>query len=483
MDGVNVRHVGQLDQVGLGRQADDFCHHGSVQLGIGDYAAHDVHQPLIQVQRATGPMNIDQPLQHIYRQTLGRLPAIEPVRVVLGQEHAIIPAVGIAQLDRRREAAQQRRQRASRYILEYQRLLGFGDGHNSLGTQRLAIELQRHLLAVTVQQRHSHRNHLRQLVGLAGRWRADLIEVQAVFAARRVILAGDAQARGTGLAVPALELAEIGAVGVFQRLDEVIAGHRLTIMPLKIQVGALAKALLAQQRVQHAHHLCALLVDGQGVEVGDLDKGIRAHRVCHGAGVFGKLVGTQEGDILNALDRARVHVSGELGIAEDGKAFFQRQLEPVTAGNPVTGPVVEIFVRDHRLDPLEGHVGRSVLMREHAAGVEDIEALVLHRAHVEIIDRNDHEDIQIVLTAIDLFIPTHGALEAVHGVVALGAVFRLDVNAQVNLAPAHGGEAVLQQAQITSDQGEQVGRFGERVFPADPVATTFVLAGGNRVAV
>jgi hypothetical protein len=45
------------------------------------------------------------------------------------------------------------------------------------------------------------------------------------------------------------------------------------------------------------------------------------------------------------------HVAGELLVAEDGQPFLQAELEPVAAGDAVAGPVVEIFVRDDRLDP------------------------------------------------------------------------------------------------------------------------------------
>ena len=44
-------------------------------------------------------------------QPLARFPAVEAITVVLHQEHQLITAVGEAQLDRRREAAQQGRQR------------------------------------------------------------------------------------------------------------------------------------------------------------------------------------------------------------------------------------------------------------------------------------------------------------------------------------------------------------------------------------
>ena len=106
---------------------------------------------------------------------------------------------------------------------------------------------------------------------------------------------------------------------------------------------------------------------------------------------------------------------------------------------------MEIFVRDHRFDPLERQIGRSIGMRQYTTGVENIKALVLHGAHIEIVHRDDHEDIQVVLAAIDLFVPAHGTLEAVHRMRTLLAIFRLDIDTQVNIAAAHGGKAVLNQ--------------------------------------
>ncbi len=40
-------------------------------------------------------------------------------------------------------------------------------------------------------------------------------------------------------------------------------------------------------------------------------------------------------------------------------------------------------------------------------GVEDVQPLILHRAHVEIIDRHDVKQIKVIFAAINLFIPDH----------------------------------------------------------------------------
>jgi len=112
-----------------------------------------------------------------------------------------------------------------------------------------------------------------------------------------------------------------------------------------------------------------------------------------------------------------------------------------------------------------------------------VEALVLHGAHVEVVHGDDHEDVQIVFATVDLFIPTHGFLQAVHGVLAFVDVFRLDVNAQRHVALGHGGKGVFDTPQITGHQREQVRRFLERVLPGRPVPAIFAGPRGNRVAV
>ena len=135
--------------------------------------------------------------------------------------------------------------------------------------------------------------------------------------------------------------------------DEVPGGHGLAVVTLEVEITATPEGGLADQFLDHAHHFCALLVDGERIEVGDFHIGVGAHGMRHGAGVFGKLRGTQKGDIVDALDGARAHVGGKLGVTEHGEAFLQTQLKPVTAGHPVTGPVVEVLVGHYGFHALE----------------------------------------------------------------------------------------------------------------------------------
>src|SRR3546814_17841951 len=58
-----------------------------------------------------------------------------------------------------------------------------------------------------------------------------------------------------------------------------------TLFPYTTLFRSLAKALGSQQGVDHADHFRPLFVHGQGVEVGNLDEAVRAHRVSHGASV------------------------------------------------------------------------------------------------------------------------------------------------------------------------------------------------------
>src|SRR5471032_2355154 len=430
-------------------------------------------------------MLFDQFLQHQYRQLLTGIPTIETVAVMLHQEHQLIAAVREAQFYRRRETPQQRWQWLLQDIDEGEGLFGFGHRYNpyGAGSRFFTGQTQGDFSTLLVQQPQGYRDHKRLLLLFVRGDRAVLAEGQAVGFRSGVVGIADRQTRRTGLAIPSLELGEVDTVGVFHGLDEVIAGHGLAVVALEIQVAALAKALGAQQGVDHAHNFRTLFVHGQGVEVGNLDEAVRAHGVGHGACVFGELVGTQVSHILDALDRRRVHVRRETAITVHREAFFQRQLEPVAAGHAVARPVVEVLVGDDGFDALVSGIGRGFSTGQHGAGVEDIEALVFHGAHVEVVDWNDHEDVQVVLATVGLFVPAHGLFQAVHGVLALVDVFRLDIDAQGHFALVHGGKGVFDAPQVTGHQRKQVRRLHERVFPGRPMPVVAFRATGNRVAV
>lgn len=71
---------------------------------------------------------------------------------------------------------------------------------------------------------------------------------------------------------------------------------------------------------------------------------------------------------------------------------------PVTTGDAVARPVVEVLVAHDALDggvvAVRGGGGRC----QHQPRVEHIEGLVLHGAHVEVVHRHDVEQVQIVPT-------------------------------------------------------------------------------------
>ena len=107
MNGVDIRNFTDFGQIGLTRQRQHLRHHGRVQSVIGQHCPQGFYQALIKHQRLTALNLSNQLLQHLHGQLLPGFPAVEAVTVVLHQEHQLVTAVGEAQLDRGREAAQQ----------------------------------------------------------------------------------------------------------------------------------------------------------------------------------------------------------------------------------------------------------------------------------------------------------------------------------------------------------------------------------------
>ena len=261
-------------------------------------------------------------------------------------------------------------------------------------------------------------------------------------------------------------------------------------MIAEVQIHAVAEAFGAEQGVQHADDFGALLVHRGGVEIVDGLVLIGADRVRHGAGIFGELRGAQHAHVFNALDRTRrfatgggEHVGRKLLIAEDGQAFLEGELKPVAAGDTVAGPVMEVFMGDHALDVLVVHVGGGVRLGEHELGVEDVEALVLHRAHVEIADGDDHVAVEIELQAEGLFVPAHGVHQRIHGVIGAIQIAVFHPHLQQDLAARARRHGALERHQIGGNQGEQVARLEEGVFPHRKVPTIGQLARIHQVAV
>ena len=273
------------------------------------------------------------------------------------------------------------------------------------------------------------------------------------------------------------------AGGVGEALDEGLDRGGVAVPALEIDVHAGAETLGAQQGLQHTDQLRALVVDGRGVKVLDFQIAGGPHRMGQGAGVLGELAGAKGLDLLDPLDRMAALIGGKALVAEDREALFQAQLEPVAAGDAVAGPVVEIFVGDHALDPLIVDVGGGLGVGQQQGGVEYVQPLVFHGPEIEVAHGDDHEQVQVVFAAELVLVPPHRPLERVHGVGGAFGHAGVDIEAQLHGAPGHGDDLVLQHVQVAGDQGEQVAGLGEGIVPDREMPPAVQLAGLHQVAV
>ena len=266
----------------------------------------------------------------------------------------------------------------------------------------------------------------------------------------------DRDLRRAGLVVPQPEFRQIDTVPLLHRGNEILDRRGIIVVRRDIHIHAAAEALRAEQGVQHADDLRALVVDGRCVEIVDAQIALRLHRMGERAGILGKLDRAQRADIADAGHRGAALIGGEQLIAEDGEPLLQRQLKPVAAGDAVAGPIVEILMRDDGFDPLVIGVGRGVGLGQHIARVEDVEPLILHRAHVEIADRDDVEDVEIVFEAEGLLVPAHRFFERCHRVAAFVLVAAAHPNRQRHIAAGARRERVAHRDEIAGDEREEV---------------------------
>ncbi len=363
------------------------------------------------------------------------------------QEGEILGRVFEPDFDRRRKAAQQRRHGPLVDAGKAKPLLRFAHIEDPRGTDgcRFAFELERNVPAVRTDQPDRQRDVEGCLRQLPGGDRRVLRHLQAVDLRAGIVRAADIEYRRAGLAVPAPKLREIDRGGILHGLREIVAGDRLPVVALEIQVHALAEAVGSQQRVLHADDFGALFVNGRRVEVVDLEILVGSHVVGHRPRVFGELFAAKELDRGDAFDRAGIRVTREFLVPENGEPFLERELEPVAAGHAVAGPVVEVLVADHRFDGAVVIVGRGVGIGEHQPAVEDVETLVLHRPHVEVVGAKDHEGVEVVFPAEALLVPAERALQRFHRVPAPRQVAWCRVDLERDPTTRHRSERILER--------------------------------------
>ena len=214
-------------------------------------------------------------------------------------------------------------------------------------------------------------------------------------------------------------------------------------MTLKVQVHALAKPVLAQERRVHSNELRTLLVYSEGVEVVNFLIRLGSNWMRERRRILRKLRRTQVSHVCDTLDRARVQIGRKLMVSEHSQTFLERQLKPVAAGDAVARVVVKIFVTNDSFDALKRRICRALFRRQHQARIKNVQRLVFHRAHVEVVHGDDVEQIQIVLQTKAILVPLHRSLQACHGEIASIDVLCLRVNLERHFATTHGRERVL----------------------------------------
>ena len=479
-------HLGELPFRGQSHGARDERLVGALLLGEIDDVAHGVDDRLVHDELLALTRLFHEVEEERAGEGLAGFPAVELVRVVGHEEDEILLGEVGAEPDGRAEVAEDRRHRLFRDVGEHESLRRLGEPENLgglAGCPGFALEGELHVAPVAREEADRDGHEHRLLVALTRGRRRGLRAGHGERLGRRVVLGGHVELGRASLGIPGLEGCQVGAVSVGHRGEEIVAGDRLSVVPLEVEVHSLPESVLTEQGLVHADDLGSLFVHRDGVEVIHLDVGFRSDGVRHRPGVLGKLRHAEPGNVADALHAAAVHVCAEFLVAVHGQALLQGQLEPVAAGDAVAGPVVKVLVSDDPLDRTVVHVRRRLRSRQHQPAVEDVQRLVFHRAHVEVVHGDDVEQVQVVLQAEHVFIPLHALNERYHGPVRFIEVVLLDVDAKRNLAPGLGGELILDHAQVTGDQGEEVGGLWEGVLPDGEVLAAVEVAGVYQVAV
>ena len=155
------------------------------------------------------------------------------------------------------------------------------------------------------------------------------------------------KAKGSLLRRPAL----VGRI--LQGLHEVLTGGRRAVMALHIEPDARHVGLVAEEGVQRPDHLRAFFIDRCGVKVVDRFIVVRPNRMGRGAPIFPELGVAKQGRRFHPHQGMAVEIGTETLVSENGETLFQGELKPVATSDAISRPVVEVFVGNHTLNPLQ----------------------------------------------------------------------------------------------------------------------------------
>src|SRR5690606_6487971 len=194
---------------------------------------------------------------------------------------------------RRREATQKRGHRFLRQATEDDALTRLGEVQDIVGQHRGIVGPERQIAAVLADESEAD-GDMHRLLRFAVRGLGQkLLKRERVGASLAVPGLGHLQLWRASLLVPQRELGKVTPCRLGEAGEEVLDRRRIAIVALEIKVHAGAEALIAENGLEHADDLGALLIDGRRVEVVDLVIERGPYRMGEGTGVLGELLGTQ----------------------------------------------------------------------------------------------------------------------------------------------------------------------------------------------
>ncbi len=121
--------------------------------------------------------------------------------------------------------------------------------------------------------------------------------------------------------------------------------------------------------------------------------------------------------------------------------------------------------------------------RQHVFGVKDVKTFILHRAHVEEIDSNNHIDVEVIFETKARFIPLHGVDERGHCPRCAVKVATIHEQLQRDFTARARFKGVAENIEISRHQRKQIAGFRERILPLYPVTAILHFPLANPVAV
>ena len=479
---LDVDPVHQIAEIFLAREHHRLGQKGPVERAIAQHRAQGIDIFQFGLARFTARDDVEQDLG---RRLLPRFPTIEEI-VVMGQQYGSVVEIGrTRKADGRGEVSKRRNHRRARNAGKAVCLLRAIQCQHTSGSRApvFTVEAQRESRPVPIEECQIKRHREHRLLRLAGcRWRG-LAHHDLANSRPGVVPGFDLDLRRARLGIPELELREVDLIGTFHRGDEVLDRRRATVVFRQIGAKTRRETVAAHEGLDHPYQFRSLFINRGGVEIVNFYIRFGPYRMRQRTRVFRELTGPKGADVGNPLHRGRAHIGREFLIPKNRQPFLQAELEPIAECHPVAGPIVEIFMGHDGLDRGVIRIRRGLRPCQYIAIVEDVEALVLHRPHVEIADRDDHEDIEIVFETEAGLVPAHRRLERGHRMVAAIFLAVLDENAKRDPPPRGRREMVLDACEIACHQREQIGRLRKGIVPASPMAAVGQVARLHRIAV